>query len=156
MPTTLFRGCVVYLIGPVDPGYDPVADAHHPEHHPQPVGEIYLKVIVDGCISNLSNEITVVVHPIPFPPAHQHEQPGLRRDTLIACATFVAGATYEWQAPSPARAAALPGPGPIGHQSLRQLPGAHAGHGYSPCPEVPADRQEQPVAADRVGQLRRT
>ncbi|MCF8237729.1 MAG: gliding motility-associated C-terminal domain-containing protein [Saprospiraceae bacterium] len=62
-------------------------------------GKYKLKVIVDGCISNQSNEITVIVHPIPFPPAITTNSPVCAGDTLIACATFVAGAVYEWQGP---------------------------------------------------------
>lgn len=62
-------------------------------------GKYTLKVIVDGCVSNVSNEITVIVRPIPFPPVVTSNSPICAGDTLIACATFVAGATYEWQGP---------------------------------------------------------
>ncbi|MBK7344658.1 MAG: hypothetical protein IPJ06_17135 [Saprospiraceae bacterium] len=62
-------------------------------------GKYKLKVIVDDCISNISNEITVIVRPIPFPPAITTNSPICEGDTLIACASFIAGATYEWQGP---------------------------------------------------------
>ena len=100
VPNDPYSGDVRYIwIGPLKQDTTLLPTLTIPNITLNQSGKYTLKVIVDGCISNLSNEITVVVHPIPFPPAISTNSPVCAGDTLIACATFVAGATYEWQGP---------------------------------------------------------
>lgn len=60
-------------------------------------GTYQLEVVANGCVSNMSNAVVIQVNPTPFPPVISSNSPICEGDTLQLCATFVAGATYEWR-----------------------------------------------------------
>jgi hypothetical protein len=63
-------------------------------------GLYQLQVLINGCLSNLSNQIFAEVYAVPFPPPSFVNSPLCEGDTLKMFADLVPGATYEWVGPS--------------------------------------------------------
>ncbi len=63
-------------------------------------GLYQLQVLINGCLSNLSNQIFAEVYAVPFPPPSFVNSPLCEGDTLKLFADLVPGATYEWVGPS--------------------------------------------------------
>ncbi len=63
-------------------------------------GFYQLQVLINGCLSNASNQIFAEVFPVPFPPPSSVNSPICEGDTLKLTAALVPGASYEWVGPS--------------------------------------------------------
>ncbi len=63
-------------------------------------GMYQLQVLINGCLSNVSNEIFAEVYPIPFPPPTFTNSPICDGDTLKLFADLIPGAAYEWIGPT--------------------------------------------------------
>ena len=62
-------------------------------------GTYTLEVVVGDCRSLPSNEIHIVVKPIPLPPVLVSNSPVCAGDTLTVCAPEIPGAIYDWLGP---------------------------------------------------------
>ena len=59
-----------------------------------------LQVLINGCISNISNQIFIDVNPVPFPPVPTVKTPICQGDTLLLSTSLIPGAFYEWSGPT--------------------------------------------------------
>lgn len=98
---TTYTGDVRFIWhGPLGSDTTSVASITIPAITVNQAGTYQLEVVANGCVSNMSNAVVIQVNPTPFPPVISSNSPICEGDTLQLCATFVAGATYEWVGPA--------------------------------------------------------
>lgn len=98
---TSYTGNVRYIWhGPLGIDTTTVASLQIPAITINQGGTYTLEVLVNGCLSGMSNEQVIEVRPTPFAPTITTNSPVCAGDTLQLCAGFTAGASYEWVGPT--------------------------------------------------------
>ena len=101
LQSNAYSGSVKYIWDtPLGKDTTSVPSLSYPSANINNKGFYKLQVLINGCISNISNQIFIDVNAIPFPPIPGVNGPICEGDSLKLSTALIPGATYEWSGPT--------------------------------------------------------